>query len=95
MDRIKFTGKGLHPEYAGDIVGEANIEMREDGFYYSWQVKNSNGIEVASQSMPVSYNVISREDNWRSKIAHHVIAGINKYRISRIKAFEVLNWQWR
>ena len=94
----KIQGVCIHPEYKGDFSGEVLLETRKDCVYYNWTIHRIDGAFIgtfiASVSRPVSFKVIPDGENPFEYALNHAIVGINKYRITRKKAFQVKNWQW-
>jgi len=92
---VEIQGVCIHPEYKGDFSGEVLLESREDCVYYTWTIRRVDGTYLACVGRPVSFKVIPNSENPFEYALNHAIVGINKYRFTRRKAFQVKNWQWK
>ena len=92
---VEIKGVCIHPDYRGDFSGQVLLESREDCIYYTWTMHRDGGIFLGSVSRSVSFKVIPQDENPFEYALNHAIAGINKYRMTRRKAFQVKNWQWK
>lgn len=92
---VEIQGVCIHPEYKGDFSGEVLLESREDCVFYTWTIHRADGTFLGSVSRPVSFKVIPSDEDPFEYALNHAIVGINKYRMTRRKAFQVENWQWK
>ena len=91
----EIQGVCIHPDCKGNFSGEVLLESREDCVYYTWTIHRVDGTFLGSVSRPISFKAIPDDEDPFEYALNHAITGINKYRVTRRKAFQVKKWQWK
>jgi len=91
----EIQGACIHPDWKGDFSGEVLLELREDCVYYTWTLNRVDGTFLSCVSRPVSFKVMPEGENPFEYALNHAIVGINKYRMTRKRAFQLKNWKWK
>ena len=74
--------------------GSVKLEAHDEGIYYTWRVESEDGEFLGSASRSVSYRVIPLDQEPFAFALSHALEGLRRYRINRVRPFEVEAWQW-
>ena len=74
--------------------GSVKLEARDEGMNYTWSIESEDGEFLGSTSRSVSYRVIPLDQDPFEFALSHALAAIRRYRINRVRPFDVEAWQW-
>jgi hypothetical protein len=88
--QIQISGTYKFNNKSGLFTGTVTFDERENLIYYSWNLRDEQGNNLASKARPIAFQQIPLGQDKLEFSKEHAVEGIRKFRIGREKIIQEL-----